>query len=121
MGVWSRIYVDEALSKSQMQAFNAILPLAFAGFKRQARSIERVPLTVTREDGLIKFSAPASKVEMKPLAGIGGGLITVDGLPLSAFYDYVQYQSVIHTHQGPDRQWSHTKTNGFSSTMLASG
>jgi len=121
MGKWSRIYVDDALSESQMQAFNAILPLAFAGFKNQSRSIETVSLTVNRTDDLLTYSTPASKVEMKPLLGMDGGLIKVDGLPSKAFYDYVQYQSVVHTHQGPDLAWSHTGTNGFTSRMLASG
>jgi len=120
MGAWTRIYVDESLSDSQMQAFNLILPLAFSGFKRLSRSIETVPISVIREDNLIKFSTPASKVEMKPLPGLDGDLITVSGLPNNAFYDYVQYQSVIHTHDGPDHKWSHTKTNGFTSRMLVS-
>ena len=50
MGKWSRIYVDEDLNESQMAAFNEILPLAFGGFHRQSRSIERVPLTVQRTE-----------------------------------------------------------------------
>jgi hypothetical protein len=80
-----------------------------------------VPLKVDRQENLIKFSTPVSNVEMKTLKGMDGGLITVNGLPNNAFYDYVQYVSVIHTHQGPEHQWSHTGTNGFTSKMLASG
>lgn len=121
MGKWSRIYVDETLNDNQMKAFDTILPLAFGGFSKQALSIERVPLTVSRTEKLIKFFTPASVVEMIPLPGMDGGLIKVEGLPNNAFYDYVQYQSVVHTHNGPDREWSHTKTNGFTSRMIASG
>jgi len=120
MGKWSRIYVDENLGDIQMEAFDTVLPLAFGFFFRLSRSVERVPLTVVRTSELIKFSTPASTVEMKPLAGLGGGPISISGLPSNAFHDYVQYESVKHTHKGPDREWSHSGTNGFVSRMLAS-
>ena len=45
----------------------------------------------------------------------------VSGLPSNAFHDYVQYESVTHTHKGQDREWSHSGTNGFTSRMVASG
>jgi len=121
MGKWSRIYVDERLDDAQMEACNAILPVAFGWFHESSRSIDRVPLTVERTRDRVRFSTPASKVEMKPLPGLNGEPITVSGLPSNAFHDYVQYESVTHTHQGQDREWSHSGTNGFTSRMIASG
>lgn len=121
MGEWTRIYLDDALNDSQTKAFEAVLPLAFGYFHRLALSVERVPMTVARTSDRISFNTPASEVEMKPLVGLDGGLITVNGLPSNVFHDYVQYESVRHIHRGPDRQWSHTGTNGFTSRMLASG
>lgn len=121
MGVWSRIYVDEALTDEQRAAFDELFPIAFAGFANQALSIETVPISVAREDLIVKFQTPASQVEMSPVRGRDGGLITVDGLPNNAFYDYVQYQSVVHTHDGPEHNWSHKGTNGFTSRMIAAG
>lgn len=120
MGKWSRIYVDNSLSDIQMKAFDAILPLAFGFFSRQAKSVERVPLSVVRTSELIKIVTPASSVEMKPLVGLDGGPISISGLPSNTFHDYVQYESVSHVHNGPDREWSHSGTNGFTSRMLAS-
>lgn len=120
MGEWTRIYIDESLSNEQQKLADELLPLAFAGFHRQARSIERVPLRVTRSEDLVKFSTPASEVEMKPLVGLDGSRISISGLPSNAFHDYVQYESVRHVHTGPDRQWSHSGTNGFLSRMMAS-
>ena len=120
MGQWTRVYVDEGMDHRQMAAFEAIMPLAFSGFLRLSRSVERVPMTVVRTDELIQFSTPASEVEMKPLAGLDGGRISINGLPSNVYYDYVQYESVRHVHKGPDREWSHTGTNGFVSRMLAS-
>jgi len=121
MGKWTKIYVDEALNAAQTEALNAIMPLAFAGFLRLSRSVERVPLEVVRGDDLIAFSAPQSAVEMKPLAGLDGGRIRIDGLPSPVFHDYVQYESVRHVHTGGEREWSHSGTNGFTSRMVASG
>jgi hypothetical protein len=120
MGQWTRIYVDDKLADSQSAAFDAILPLAFAGFQRGARSIERVPLSVDRSSELIRFAVPDSEVEMKPLRGLNGELIRINGLPSNAFFGYVQYESVRHIHRGVDRQWSHNGTNGFTSQMIAS-
>jgi hypothetical protein len=119
MGQWTRIYVDDKLSDSQNAAFDAILPLAFAGFERGARSIERVPLSVDRSAETIQFAVPESEVEMTPLRGLNGELIRINGLPSNAFFGYVQYESVRHNHTGPDRQWSHNGTNGFTSQMIA--
>ena len=121
MGKWTRIYVDENLTDAQSDAFDAIMPLAFGGFLRLSRSVERVPLTVVRSNDLIAFSTPASAVEMKPLAGLDGSRITIDGLPSNVFHDYVQYESVKHVHKGQDREWSHSGTNGFTSRMVAGG
>ena len=121
MGKWTRIYVDESLGAAQSKAFDAILPLAFGGFLRLSRSVERVPLTVDRTNDLIRFSTPASEVQMKPLVGLDGGRITISGLPSNVFHDYVQYESVKHTHKGEGREWSYSGTNGFTSRMVASG
>jgi len=121
MGNWTRLYIDDGLDDRQTRALDALMPSAFGGFLKMARSVERVPLTVARAPELITISAPASHVEMKPLAGLDGAPITISGLPSNVFHDYVQYESVTHTYQGPDREWSHAGTNGFTSRMLASG
>ena len=121
MGKWTRIYVDESLSQAQREGFEAIMPLAFAGFRRLSLSEERVPITSSRSADGLKFSTPASEVEMRPLVGLDGGSIRIDGLPSNAFFDYVQYESVRHVHRNVDREWSYSGTNGFVSRMMASG
>lgn len=119
MGKWSRVYVDNKLDEAESNAFDSIFPLAFSGFSRQALSVEKTPLSVTREKHIIKFTTPESQVEMEPLSGMDGGLISVNGLPYNSFYDYVQYESIKHNHKGPNREWSHKGTNGFTSRMIA--
>ena len=121
MGQWTRIYVDDRLDSRQQETLDKLLPVAFAGFVRLSKSIERVPLTVSRGETTISIMTPASAVEMTPLAGLDGSRISIDGLPSNTFHDYIQYESVKHIHNGPDRQWSHSGTNGFTSRMIASG
>lgn len=121
MGKWSRIYADNEMNQNQINGFNQILPLAFKGFAKQAKSIEKTSLMVERERNLIKFSSPQSEIEMKPLLGMDGGLIKIDGLPYKAFYNYIQYESVKHNHSSLATKWSHSGTNGFTSKMIASG
>ena len=121
MREWTRIYIDDSLDREQLALLDELLPLGFGGFHRSARSIEQVPMTVVRGSESITISTPASEVEMKPLVGLDGGAISISGLPSNVFHDYVQYESVRHVHKGPDRSWSHSGTNGFTSRMLASG
>ena len=121
MGKWTRIYVDDQLSDAQMETFDKIMPLAFAGFIGGARSVERVPLNVVRTSEVISISTPASRIDMKPLVGLDGARIQISGLPSNAFHDYVQYESVVHTHEGTGRDWSYSGTNGFTSRMISNG
>lgn len=119
MGEWARIYVSDALADAQHAAFERILPLAFSGFHKLLRSTERVRLEVTRDADAVKFSTPASRVEMTRLAGLDGQPIRISGLPSPVFHDYVQYESVVHTHRSDGADWSHSGTNGFTSRMIA--
>lgn len=121
MGQWTRLYLDDSLSASQFATLDRLLPAAFAGFDRGARVKERVPLTVERGAGTLRFAVPESTVEMRLLPGLGGEPIRITGLPNPAYREYVQYESVVHTHSGPDESWSHTGTNGFQSVMRTSG
>lgn len=121
MGQWVRLYIDQNLSEAQMQAYDEVMPLAFGGFRRLARSEEPVPMTVDRDGDAVAFRTPASEVSMRPLRGLDGEPIRISGLPSNAFFDYVQYESVRHIHRGPDREWSHSGTNGFVSRMIANG
>jgi hypothetical protein len=121
MGNWTRIHIDESMSPAQFAAFEKMFPVAFAGFNRLARSRERVALNITRTDTTLSFTVPESRVEMKLLAGIDGNPITITGLPNPAYHNYVQYESVTHTHQSVDASWTYSGTNGFTSQMRVSG
>jgi hypothetical protein len=121
MRVWTRIYVDDRLSDSQSATLDRLLPVAFAGFDRQARSKVRAPLTIQETTDGFRFGVPESTVEMKLLPGLDGGRIVISGLPNPAYRDYVQHESVVHTHRSADGAWSYSGTNGFRSVMRVNG
>lgn len=121
MGRWTRIYLDGALPAARVATLEALLPVAFAGFDRVARTKERVRLDVQEGADTFSFSVPESRVEMKLLPGLNGSPIRVTGLPNPAYHDYVQYESVVHTHRSADGDWSYSGTNGFRSEMRVSG
>ena len=56
---------------------------------------------------------------MEVLSGFGGKPVKVLNLPSAAFQDYTQYKSITHTHASDKTTWSHSGTNGFTSTMEA--
>jgi hypothetical protein len=117
MGNWSKLYVDNRINDAQFAAFEKLLPAAFAGFHRQMRSLQRVPVQVSRTETIVKFSVPESEVEIEIVKGMNGKPITVDNLPSPMFVGYTQYRSIRHTHKSADAEFSYSKTNGFTSRM----
>jgi hypothetical protein len=114
---WSKIYVSDKVSEKQMAAVEALLPIAFAGFHRGMLSFTKAPITMEITEKRVKFSGPESSVEMEAMAGFGGKPVKIMNLPNPAYQDYTQYRSVSHTHASDKAKWTHSGTNGFTSTM----
>jgi hypothetical protein len=119
MRTWSKIYVSDKVSNRQMQAVEALLPLAFAGFHRGMLSFTKAPITMEATESRVKFSGPESSVEMEVLKGFNGKTVKVLNLPSAVFQDYTQFKSVSHTHTSATHSWSHKGTNGFTSKWEA--
>ena len=117
MRTWSKIYVSDKVSDRQMAAVEALLPIAFAGFHRGMLSFTKAPITMNIAESRVIFSGPESSVEMDVIRGFGGKPVQVLNLPSPAFQGYTQYRSVSHTHKSGQHTFSHTGTNGFTSTM----
>jgi hypothetical protein len=118
---WSKIYVSDQVSERQMQAVEAMLPLAFAGFHKGMLSFTRAPITMEATATRVKFSGPESSVEMEVAKGFNGQAITIHNLPSAVFQEYTQFRSVSHTHSTKDHSWAHKGTNGFTSKWSAAG
>jgi len=119
MRTWSKIYVSDKVSDRQMAAVEALLPIAFAGFHRGMLSFTKAPITMEITEKRVRFSGPESSVDMEVLSGFGGKPVKVLNLPSPAFQDYTQYKSIVHTHASDKVTFSHSGTNGFTSTMEA--
>ena len=55
---WSKIYVSDKVSDRQMKAVEALLPLAFAGFRKGMLSFTKAPITMEATESRVKFSGP---------------------------------------------------------------
>jgi hypothetical protein len=119
MRSWSKIYVSDKVSDKQMAAVEALLPIAFAGFHRGMLSFAKAPITMDITESRVTFSGPESSVEMEVMRGFGGKPVKVLNLPSPAYQDYTQYKSVVHRHASDKVTFSHSGTNGFTSTMEA--
>ena len=114
---WSKIYVSDKVSDRQKDAVEALLPIAFAGFHRGMLSFTKAPITMEITDTRVKFSSPESSVDMEAMKGFDGKNVKIMNLPNAAYQDYTQFRSIAHKHTSADHSWSHSGTNGFTSTM----
>lgn len=115
MRTWSKIYISEKVSEAQMQAVEALMPLAFAGFHKGMLSFTKAPITMDVTPTRVRFSGPESSVEMEVMKGFNGQAVTVSNLPSAVFQNYTQFRSVAHTHTSATHTWKHAGTNGFTS------
>ena len=122
-GEWAKLYVDETASDSQMNALVELLKLDETmglGGNTEIISKEKVKISVERASDRVKFSVPASTVEIEMMEGLGGKPIKVDNLPLSFLDDYTLYKSISNIHQSAQHKFSHSGTNGVVSRLAAS-
>jgi hypothetical protein len=117
MRSWSKIYVSDKISDKQNAAVEALLPIAFAGFRNGMLSLQKAPITMEITDTRVRFSGPESSVDMEVMKGFGGQPVKILNLPNPAYQGYTQFKSVTHTHESQGHSWSHSGTNGFTSTM----
>jgi len=116
---WSKIYVSDKVSDKQMAAVEALMPIAFAGFHKGMLSFTKAPITMDITEKRVRFSGPESSVDMEVMSGFGGKPVQIKNLPNPAYQDYTQFKSVEHKHASDKATWSHSGTNGFTSTMEA--
>lgn len=114
---WSKIYVSDKVTDRQKNAVEALLPIAFAGFHRGMLSFTKAPITMEITDKRVTFSGPESSVDMAVMTGYDGKPVKILNLPNAAYQDYTQFKSIAHTHKSDKATWSHSGTNGFTSTM----
>jgi len=122
MNAWSKVYVSDNATDEQMKAIDELMPLAFKGFHGFGiLSMERVPMSVERGDGRMKFSVPESTVEIELMKGRNNQAVKIYNLPFPGLLDYTQYRSVVTRHRSEGKEFSYSGTTGFTSKMEVSG
>ena len=122
---WLKLYIDESASDAQVDALLELLKLdetlgsIYAG-KIPIVSQEKAKIVVDRTSDNVKFSVPASTVEIELMKGLGGKTIKVENLPHSFTYGLTAYKSISNTHQSNEHKFSHSGTNGWVSWLAAS-
>jgi Protein of unknown function (DUF1326) len=117
---WSKIYVSDQVTDAQNTALQTtILPVAWSQFRRGGVPVTKAPLTMQVTEERVRFSSPESSVDMEVMKGAGQQPIKVLNLPNPYFQDYTQYRSVVHQHTEADHSFSHSGTNGLTSTWDA--
>lgn len=114
MGAWSEYTVNDKASDTQRAALATVLPLALGNGR--AVALNAAPMTMDRTDSRVRFSTPTSAVDMEVMKGFDGQAVKILNLPNPAYQDYTQFRSVVHQHTDGEHQFSHTGTNGFTST-----
>ena len=114
---WSKIYVSDRVSSSQMAAVEALLPIAFAGFHKGMLSLTKAPLKMYIGEKRVTYSVPESSVDMEMMRGFDGKPVKVLNLPNPAYQDYTQYRSIVLRHESADQRFTYSGTTGFTSIM----
>ena len=121
-GEWLKIFINETASDSQMNALVELLKLdETMGLAANTEIIskEKVKISVERTSDRVKFSVPASTVEIEMMKGLGGKLIKVDNLPFPFLAEYTQYKSISNIHRSDEHKFSHSGTQGHVSRLKA--
>ena len=126
LGKWLKIYVSENATDEQVKAAVDLLKLdqtfgLIYSEKTKILSQQKVPVSIEKAATNVKFSVPASMVEIEMMKGGGGKPIKIQNLPVPFLNDHTQYKSIIVSHKSEDKEFKHSGTNGLTSKIVASG
>jgi len=124
-GTWIKFYVAEQASEEQTLAAVKLLP-AFEQFFAIDDVVEvaNVPIAVEHVGDTIHLSLPNTKVSLEVMRGKNGERIKIDNLPSPDFPappldDHTQYKTIVLKHDGKERSFDHSGTNGFTAKIQA--
>ncbi len=122
LGEWINYYVSEGATDEQVKAA-ALLIAALFDFPADMKVLKtkKVTVSVERTSTKVKFSVPASVVEIEMMEGRDGKPIKIRNLSAPYTIGYKQYKSITNSHHSKDKEFSYSGTNGFTSRIEASG
>ena len=119
LGDWTDITISDTVTEAQRAALDTVLPLAFGSMRRSQVQVTKAPIAMEMTANRVRFTTPDATVDMTLMTGAGGQAVKVLNLPNPLYQDYTQYRSVVHDHRRGAHSFSHTGTNGFTSTWEA--
>lgn len=121
IGKWVKYYIADGATDEQMKVVEPLISRVSPVFDVDVLSVEKAHISVERTEKKVRFSVPASTVEIELIGGLEGKPIKMQDLPYHDLANYVQYRSVENSHQSTDIQFKYSGTNGFTSTVNAKG
>lgn len=126
LGKWLKLYINENATDEQAKAAVDLLKLEETfGFiysgPSKILSQEKAPVSIEKKPAVIKFSVPASMVEIEMMKGWQGKPIKIQNLAVPFLRDYTQYKSITTSHKSEDKEFKHSGTNGLTARIEASG
>lgn len=125
LGKWLKLYINENATDEQAKALLELLKLEqtfgllYSG-KSEILSQEKAPISIEKTSTKVKFSVPASMVEIEMMKGRGGKPVKIQNLSLPFMVDHTQYKSISVSHKSEDKEFKHSGTNGLTASINAS-
>jgi hypothetical protein len=125
LGKWLKVYVNENATDEQVNAAIELLKLEptfgfiYSG-KSEILSVQKAPVSIEKTSTKVKFSVPASMVEIEMMKGRDGKPIKIQNLSLPFMNDHTQYKSIVVSHKSDDKAFSHSGSNGLTANIKAS-
>lgn len=125
LGKWLKIYINENATDEQAKAVLELLKLKqtfgllYSG-KSEILSQEKAPISIEKTSTKVKFTVPASVVEIEMMNGRGRKPIKIQNLSLPFMDDHTQYKSITVSHKSEDKEFKHSGTNGLTASINAS-
>ena len=127
LGSWAKFFFSEGTTDEQAKAAIELMQKPEVFGKYLPKDIEYLPYEITsnmsieRGEGTVKFSTPASTVEMTAMAGLDGTPIEIKNFGMEVMEGHQQYKSTINSHKSGHAEFSYTESNALTSTFEISG
>ncbi len=122
LGKWVEFYVSENATEDQVKAAQQLMETVFAADfppGTEVLSTEKAPVSVERTATTLKYSVPASTVEIEMMKGQDGKPIKILNLPFIGATEFIQYKSIKLEHNSKNKKFSYSGTNGYTAKMEA--
>ncbi len=122
LGKWVEFYVSENATEDQVKAAQQLMETVFAADFPPGTEVlltEKAPVSVERTATTLKYSVPASTVEIEIMKGQDGKAIKIQNLPFIGATEFIQYKSIKLSHKSKNKEFSYSGTNGYTAKMEA--